>query len=507
MSIDITMPRLSDTMESGTILKWNVKEGDEVSAGDVVADVETDKATMEMQVYDDGTIAKIVIEEGDTVDVGTVIAILAEEGEDPGEVDSSSESSGKKSEKKKAKASGEDADEEDEEDSSDDEKRSATATKDRDDDHDDDDEDGPDRGSTDSGSKPKKKDKSKAASRRDDAGDEPDDRPEKDSDRSRSDDGAGGNGRLRVSPVARRLADDHQVDVRNIQGSGPSGRIIKRDVMNAIESGEETRASVPPAAKRKSPGDVAHPIVPAAAQDEESAPGPLEETSIKLSNMRQTIAKRLVESKTTIPHYQVTLTFNMDPLLELRKTLNQQLEPQGVKLSVNDFLVRACAIAMHRHHEVNASWGEDHIKVHGEVNVGIAISLPASRGGGLVVGVIRNADQAGLRGISAETRRLAEKARTKGLSTEEMSDSTFTISNLGMYGVEHFTAIINPPNSAILAVGAAIQKPVVRDGALAVGHEMQATLSLDHRVIDGAMAAEYLRTLKQIIENPASVLV
>ncbi|TVQ54772.1 MAG: 2-oxo acid dehydrogenase subunit E2 [Phycisphaerales bacterium] len=499
MSIDITMPRLSDTMESGTILKWNVKEGDEVSSGDVVADVETDKATMEMQVYDDGTIARIVVDEGDTVDVGTVIAILAEEGEDPSGVDSSSESSEKKSKKKEAKAS----DDEDEEDSSDEEKSTATATKDRDDDEDDDSEED----DSDRESKSKKKDDSKKESRREDSEAESDDRGEKDSDRSRSDEGAGGNGRLRVSPVARRLADDHQIDVRNIQGSGPSGRIIKRDVMNAIESGAETRASVPPGAKRKSTSDVAHPIVPAAAQDEDQAPGPLEETSIKLSNMRQTIAKRLVESKTTIPHYQVTLTFNMDPLLELRKTLNQQLEPQGVKLSVNDFLVRACAIAMHRHHEVNASWGEDHIKVHGEVNVGIAISLPASRGGGLVVGVIRNADQMGLRGISAESKRLAEKARTKGLTTEEMSDSTFTISNLGMFGVEHFTAIINPPNSAILAVGAAIQKPVVRDGALAVGHEMQATLSLDHRVIDGAMAAEYLRTLKQIIENPASVLV
>ncbi len=505
MSIDITMPRLSDTMESGTILKWNVKEGDEVSSGDVVADIETDKATMEMQVYDDGTIAKIVVDEGDTVDVGTVIAVLAEEGEDAGEVGSSSESSGKKSKKKGAKASDEDADEEE---SDDDGKSAATATKDRDDEEADDDTDEED---SDRQSKSKKKSDSQSASRRDDSEADSDKRGEEDSDRSRSggrsEEGAGGNGRLRVSPVARRLADDHQIDVRNIQGSGPSGRIIKRDVMNAIESGAETRASVPPAAKRKSPGDVAHPIVPAAAQGEEQMPGPLEETSIKLSNMRQAIAKRLVESKTTIPHYQVTLTFNMDPLLELRKTLNQQLEPQGVKLSVNDFLVRACAIAMHRHHEFNASWGEDHIKVHGEVNVGIAISLPATRGGGLVVGVLRNADRTGLRGISAESKRLAEKARTKGLSTEEMSDSTFTISNLGMYGVEHFTAIINPPNAAILAVGAEIQKPVVRDGALAVGHEMQATLSLDHRVIDGAMAAEFLRTLKQIIENPASVLV
>jgi pyruvate dehydrogenase E2 component (dihydrolipoamide acetyltransferase) len=206
------------------------------------------------------------------------------------------------------------------------------------------------------------------------------------------------------------------------------------------------------------------PTTPVTIPTEHEEQRPLEERAIKLSNMRQTIAKRLIESKTTIPHYQVTLVFNMDPLLELRKTLNAQLQPQGVKLSVNDFLVRTCAIAMHRHHEFNASWEGDHIKVHGEANIGIAISLPASRGGGLTVATIRNADQKGLRVISKESKELAEKARTKGLSQEELSGSTFTISNLGMFGVEHFTAIINPPNSAIMAVGSAVQKPVVRNG-------------------------------------------
>jgi pyruvate dehydrogenase E2 component (dihydrolipoamide acetyltransferase) len=223
--------------------------------------------------------------------------------------------------------------------------------------------------------------------------------------------------------------------------------------------------------------------------------------------MRQTIARRLVESKTSIPHYQVSMTFNMDPLLELRRNINAQLESIGVKLSVNDFLVRCCALAMHEHPEVNASWGGDSIIVHGEVNIGVAIAVGRERGGGLVVATIRNADQMSLRTISSESRRLAEKARTRGLSVEDMEDSTFTISNLGMFGVEHFTAIINPPNSAILAVGAAVERPVVRDGELTVGHEMTATISSDHRVIDGAMAAEYMRTLKGFIENPATLMV
>jgi pyruvate dehydrogenase E2 component (dihydrolipoamide acetyltransferase) len=223
--------------------------------------------------------------------------------------------------------------------------------------------------------------------------------------------------------------------------------------------------------------------------------------------MRQVIAKKLVESKQTIPHYQVTMTFTMDPLLEMRKTLNEQLVASGVRLSVNDFLVRCCALSMATHPEFNASFGGDCILYHGPVNIGIAIALPEERGGGLVVGTIRNADQKSLRTISQESMYLSNKARETGLSIDEMGDTTFTISNLGMFGVDNFTAIINPPNSAILAVGSAEEKPVVREGNLAVGYEMSATLSLDHRVIDGAMAAMYLSALKELIENPASLLV
>jgi pyruvate dehydrogenase E2 component (dihydrolipoamide acetyltransferase) len=213
----------------------------------------------------------------------------------------------------------------------------------------------------------------------------------------------------------------------------------------------------------------------------------------------------------------------MDPLLDLRTRLNEQLAAQGVKLSVNDFLVRACALAMHQHPFVNSRWVEGGaalqsggstgletgptIQIIGEVNIGVAIALPSERGGGLVVGTLRNADRMGLRQISSETRRLAEKARTKGLTPEEMSDSTYTISNLGMFGVDHFTAIINPPNAAILAVGAAVEQPVVKDGKIVVGHRMSMTQSSDHRIVDGAMAAQYLATVRATLERPATLLV
>ena len=311
---------------------------------------------------------------------------------------------------------------------------------------------------------------------------------------------------MRVSPVARRLADEHGVELGSIRGSGPAGRIVKQDVLAAIEN--RAAAGTPPALVETS---VALPVpamrtAVAASTTALSAPG-RPGGEVPLSGMRQTIARRLVESKQTIPHYQVTVRIDMDPVMALRKDLNTQLADQGVRLSVNDFIVRGCAVAMAEHPFMNASWGGDRILLHGAVNVGVAVSLPADRGGGLVVPTIRDADRKSLRWISEETKQLAEKARTKGLSVEEMSDATFTVSNLGMFGVEHFTAVINPPNSAILACGAALEQPVVRNGQLAVGHEMQATLSLDHRVIDGAMGAAWLATLKHLLEHPATLLV
>ncbi len=446
MPINITMPRLSDTMEQGTIVSWNVQEGDSVSAGDVLGDIETDKATMELQNFDDGVVAAILLGEGETVSVGKTIVVLAEEGEDVEKV------------REDAKA-GKNESAESSESSSSKQKESSE--------------------STNSLSDSKQPETAASASA---------------TSVGSTSDGSGG--RIFVSPLARKLAAEKGVELSGVQGSGPSGRIVARDIESAGRNGASQAGASSAPAPLPAPGAA------------------LESRKQSLSNMRATIAKRLVESKTTVPHYQVTMTVDMDPLLDLREQLNTQLASQGVKLSVNDFLVRACALAMHQHPFINSSWGKDgqSVELHGQVNVGVAISLPMERGGGLVVATIRDADRIGLRQISSDTKALAKKAREKGLSVDEMSDATFTISNLGMYGVEHFTAIINPPNSAILAVGGAVKKPVVRtndDGTdeIVVGHEMQMTMSSDHRVIDGAMAAEYLQTVKQLLEAPATLLV
>ena len=453
MSIEVTMPRLSDTMESGTIVEWKVAVGDKVSSGDVVADVETDKATMELAVYDDGTIASIDVEPGQQVDVGTVIALLAEKGEDPANLKPAASAPAPAP---APAAVPEPAPE----------PVSSPAT---------------------------------AAS------------PAVSAAPAASSSGGG----MRISPVARRMAEAAGIPLATIVGTGPSGRIIKRDVEAAMAAGAETVASVPPAANV--PAVAAAPIAQPVAQASSSAITPIESMAghgspmasrrVPLSNMRQVIARRLVESKTTIPHYQVSMSFDMDPLMAMRKDLNEKLAGGDVKLSVNDFLVRAAALAMHQHPDFNASFDGDAIVQHGAVNVGIAISLPEDKGGGLVVGVIRDADRKSLRMISAESKALAEKARTRGLAPEDMEGATFTISNLGMYGVDHFTAIINPPNSAILAVGGAMKQPVVRGDSIEVGHRMTATLSNDHRVIDGAMAARWLQTVRESVEHPTLLLV
>jgi len=295
------------------------------------------------------------------------------------------------------------------------------------------------------------------------------------------------------------MANEQGIDPSRLQGSGPSGRIIKADIQQAIDQGQAQAQSAvtggqPAPAPSSSPGP------------EQLAAG-IEAKSIPVSNMRKTIARRLVQSKTSIPHFTVSLAIDMDPLMDLRKTLNSQLESQGVKLSVGDFITRAAALSCVQHPAVNSSWQDNTIEQHGTVNVGVAVALPEERGGGLIVPVLSQIEQRGLRWISEETKRLAKKARDQGLSQQEMEGGTFTISNLGMFGVDHFEAIINPPQAAILAVGAANEKPVIKNGQIVIGHEMTATLAGDHRVVDGAIGAAYLQTLKQMLENPAGLLV
>ncbi len=463
MPIELTMPRLSDTMEAGTVIKWNVKEGDPVRSGSVLADIETDKATMEMQCFDDGKLAAILVEPGKQVKVGTTIALIALEGEDVAAVKAGG---GKSGATPVANAPAPAA------------KVPAPAAK---------------------VDVPAAKTAPAPASATPVVQTET--RHGMEGFPSLGDDDGP---RMRVSPVARRMAEDNGIAIDSIKGTGPGGRVIKRDVEQAIENKSSQKAAAaatitPAQALAVSTSGVQTASAPLAL----SMPG----RDVALTGMRQTIARRLVESKTTIPHYQVTMKFDMDRLIEMRANYNEKLKSSGVKLSVNDFLVRACALAMAEHPFFNASFAGDHVRIHEVVNIGVAISLPEEKGGGLVVGVIKDADHKSLRQISADTKNLAEKARTKGLSVQDMSDATFTISNLGMFGVEHFTAIINPPNSAILACGAAVQQPVVRDGQLVVGTQMQATLSLDHRVIDGAMAAQYLASLKEFIEEPETLVV
>jgi len=448
MPIRIEMPRLSDTMEEGTLLKWRVKVGDKVAANDVVADIETDKATMELQVFDAGTVASLVAPEGSTMKIGSEILLLAKAGESVEDV---------------AKSAGQ-------------AKGSSAAA-------------------------PEKKATKAAGCTDRPGGDQP---PEADAATAVMDPPASsgkeqtaGDQRLRVSPLAKKMAADSNVELSELKGTGPDGRIIKRDIEAAVASGsaKKSGAAEGKSTSAKSTGPA---VAPVAA---------LESKLVPITNMRKTIAKRLVESKQTIPHFTVTMSVDLQPLTALRGTINKQLEAQGVKLSVNDFIVRATAVALTQHPVVNSSWTSEGIQYHGEVNIGVAVALPEEKGGGLVVPTLRNADAISLRTISIDTKKLAKKARETGLSVSEMSDGTFTISNLGMFGVEHFEAIINPPQAAILAIGAGIEKPVVRDGKIVIGQEMSLTLSADHRVIDGATAAQFLVALKGLIESPASMLV
>ena len=478
MPIPIEMPRLSDTMEEGTLIKWHKSAGDEVTAGETIADVETDKATMELQAFDDGTVARIDIEEGATVPVGETILILAEQGEsveDAAKAKGGGGSGGGNADAKEEQAEAEEEQQEEEKRAKQETPAEAEAE-----------DGGPGHKQVEDAGAPASAGSEKAAP-------------------------AGG---IRISPLARKLADEHGLDIKQIDGSGPEGRIIKRDVLAAAEGkGEEktapekpAEAEKPAAAEKQAPAQQFTPQ-PRTAPAPSGEPSPITEKSIPLSNMRKTIAKRLVESKTQVPHFQVSIEIDMDPLMDLRKTLNQQLEPQGIKLSVNDFIVRATAVAATMHPACNSSWNTDTIEQHGTVNVGVAISLPPERGGGLLVATNRDTHAKGLRQISSEVKAIAKKAREYGLSTDEMTDSTITLSNLGMYDVAHFTAIINPPNAAILAVGSAQEKPVVKNGEITVGHVMTATLSGDHRVIDGAVGAEYLGTFKNLLQNPAGLLV
>ena len=429
MAIKIEMPKLSDTMEEGVIAKWNIKEGDDVSSGDIIAEVETDKATMEVEAFDDGKVLKILVDEGDAVPLGGLLAVIGEEGEDISDIlEGAGDEDGGSSDSEKA------------EEGSEKKEKTKESKKEFD----------PILGDLNGKGSDKKKEE-KATSSSDD-------------------------GRIKASPLAKKIAEDKGIDLASVDGSGPEGRIIKRDI-------EEYEP-----AKEKAESTVSVPVY----DSEES-----EET--KISQMRKAIARRLSESKFTSPHFYETIDIDMEAAIAARKGLNEMSE---VKISFNDIVVKACSVALRRHPAINSSWMDDVIRKHGDVNVAVAVAIDE----GLMTPVIKHSDKKNLRQISAETRELAGLARDRKLQPEQMEGSTFTISNLGMFGIEEFTAIINPPNACILAVGAIRDVPVVKNGEVVPGKRMKVTLSSDHRVVDGAKAAEFLNTLQKLLENPLAML-
>lgn len=428
MATLIDMPKLSDTMTVGTLVKWLKKEGDVISNGDMIAEVETDKATMEVECFDDGILIKQYCQAGEEVAVGDAIAAIGEEGEEAPAAQSSAPAAAEVE---------------------------APAAPDP---------------------TPAPAAPAPAAT--------PAPAPAAPAP-------AATGGRIKASPVAKKIAAEKGIDLATIQGSGPGGRIVKEDVLNAK----------PGAAAPAAGGSAPAPAAPPAAT--------LEALEIPVSNMRKSIGKALVGSKTQAPHFYLQIEVNGAPLAALRKELNGNLadlppEHGGTKFSVNDLTLKAAAEAVRRVPAINRSWEGDTIKQHPNVHLAFGVAIDD----GLVTPVIRAAETKGLREIGAEAKVLIKKARGKKLTPNEMSGSTLTVTNLGMFGISDFYGIINPNNAAILSIGATIKKPVVNDaGEIVVGEVMKIGLSGDHRTIDGAVGAQYLQALKQIIESPSVMLV
>jgi len=455
MPIEILMPALSPTMTEGKLAAWNVKEGDTVQSGDVIAEVETDKATMEVEGVDEGVIGKILIEAGtENVPVNTPIAILLEEGEDASAMDNMGKAA-------PAPAPASETSEE----------APAAAPQ---------------------PSAPAASGDSSAAA----AGLMM---------------GFGGfdldapSGRIFATPLARRIAKDNGLDLKLVKGTGPRGRIVRADVdkaladgvQNQVDADLEAAMAIAMAVKPQSDKPVAAKAAPPAAD----YGTPFEE--IPHSSMRKVIASRLTESKQTVPHFYVTMDINLDELLALRSQINERAaKTGGAKISVNDFIIRACAIALENVPEANVSWTDNAMRQYSRADVSVAVATPA----GLITPIVRDAAGKSLGKISGEMKELAAKARDGKLKPEEYQGGTFSISNLGMFGVKEFSAIINPPQSMILAVGTSEQRPIVKDGAISISTMMTVTLSCDHRCIDGALGAKFISELKNVLEDPFAIM-
>jgi pyruvate dehydrogenase E2 component (dihydrolipoamide acetyltransferase) len=437
MSEELVMPRLSDTMEEGTIGRWLVHEGDAFAAGDVLAEIETDKATMEFQAYDAGTVLRILVGDGETVALGAPIAIVGAEGETADEAASAGNGATTQPPQEA------EAEEEKEEEAA---------------------------------AEPPPEPKAAPARK-----------PSKSSSKAKP---AAGNGSrtaaaLRVSPIARRMADEAGIDLAAMagRGSGPEGRVVKADVERLISSGELTR--------------------PAAADAPPAQSAPAEGEIRELTPMLKAVATRMTQSKQTVPHFYVESEIDMTRAMQLRAELNSGLADSGDKISVNDLIVRASALALIQHPQAHRSYVDGKHVYHAHANVGIAVALDD----GLIVPVLTEADTKPVREISRETRDLAGRARAGKLKQREIEGATFSVSNLGMFDVANFEAIINPPESAIIAVGATVDRPVVWDGEIVVRKIMRVTLSCDHRACSGADGAKLLLTIKQLLQSPSLLLV
>jgi pyruvate dehydrogenase E2 component (dihydrolipoamide acetyltransferase) len=436
MPINLEMPKLSDTMTEGTVVRWLKSVGDMVEIGDEIAEIETDKATMAMEAFDEGTLARIMVEDGGKAPVGAVLAVILEEGETLDETDEAAPAP------KPAVAPVEDSPAEEQ---------------------------------------PASKDAPASAAAPAPAPSPP----------------AASGDRILASPLARKMAADLSVDLASVTGTGPGGRIVKTDVENAAASPE-----VPAPVAAPAPAPAAASVSPAPAPIVPTVTG--EDQRIELSSMRRIIADRLLMSKTTIPHFYLHMEADAGPLMEIRKQINAQAEiTHGNKYTVNDFILKALINAVQAVPAANAAFNGDHIVQFGHIGVAVAVAVDD----GLVTPVVKNAAAKSLLQISREVKDLAARAREGKLLPNEFDGGTITISNLGAYGVDSFDAIVNPPQAAILSVGAIVEKPVAVDGELQVGLRMNLGLSCDHRVVDGAVGAQLLAEVRKLIENPALMLV
>jgi pyruvate dehydrogenase E2 component (dihydrolipoamide acetyltransferase) len=496
MATQVVMPKLSPTMEEGQLSRWLKKEGDKVGVGEPLAEIDTDKATMEAQALAEGVLLKVLVGEGETVPLGTVIAIIGAPDEDISGLVSEASSGAAQAERKESA-----------EDST--QGRAYGA---------------PDELASVVPGGERTQATVEGQPLRGDVGGEPDYRPgmwmdesaasaqseaSKEGTRAQSKEGAGGNGRraqggrLLVSPIAARMAAEAGINLHDLSGSGPNGRIVKRDIEAAL--------SAPPAegrAAQQQPPTTQQPQAQQQSQQQQAqqqfaAPqveGATPYREEQVSTMRATIARRLVTSIGPVPHFFLTTEIEMDKAAELRRQLNE-LDPEN-KVSVNDLIIKIAAVSLMQHPAVNASFQDKTIRFYGRADIGVAVAIED----GLITPVVRGAESKSVGQIAREVRELAERARSRKLKPEEYTGATFSVSNLGMFGIDEFTAVINPPEAAILAVGAMTPKPVVREGEVVVRQLMRVTMSCDHRVVDGATGAKFLQTFKKILENPLYLL-